>query len=318
MLPTNSNTKFRYRDRMVSKEQLGEKFRTQLIAIPDEVRENARYNFIIEQDIKKKNLQDHQFKMIVKLEKILKKSIKDKGLNYEKYDLGGSRRGVYERFFRIEPSRRMTKAQFILAMQNIFGLDICIGSSSEAVLHKGLEQDIIKLYESFAIDSHEFGGMDWRSFLFLLGIMMKPSKPCNYQLKWAFAVSTSEGALDVEKGSCRLSLSAVKDLICVPLCLTKRPEIRRLLDRCWVELVSIDEEANELADKNELAGKTQDENMLSLRLFNKLVMDTSFAELMVTGEVFGTRDPRLWTCVLETSCYHPILIDRIKILRREL
>lgn len=37
-----------------------------------------------------------------------------------------------------------------------------------------------------------------------------------------------------------------------------------------------------------------------------------------TGSVYGTRDPRRWTSALEDQFYHPILLARIKALRREI
>ena len=59
----------------------------------------ARYNFLSEQEYKKKELQEHQMATCEKLEKILRKQMKDRGENADQFRIGGHERGVYERFF---------------------------------------------------------------------------------------------------------------------------------------------------------------------------------------------------------------------------
>ncbi len=73
----------------------------------------------------------------------------------------------------------------------------------------------------------------WRAFLFLWTILMHPLLPYEEHLRIGFALYSSAGALELE---CRdkISIAAVKDLICTLVLLTLRPEIRHNIDTAWV------------------------------------------------------------------------------------
>ena len=76
-----------------------------------------------------------------------------------------------EKFFRVEPRPWMTKAQFITAMRRCFGEDLL---KSEALASK--------LFDSFDLDQRD--SMDWRSFLFLITILMQPLLPLDEHLRY--------------------------------------------------------------------------------------------------------------------------------------
>ena len=69
--------------------------RSELKALPEGLRENARMNYLLDQNIKRKDLQDFQCAMIGKVEAILRKNITESGLNYRKYKVGGYDKGTY-------------------------------------------------------------------------------------------------------------------------------------------------------------------------------------------------------------------------------
>ncbi len=74
-----------------------------------------------------------------------------------------------ERFFRVEPARHMSKAQFVVAMNRCFG---------EGYLKP---EALGKLFDTF--DVSILDQMDWRAFLYLLTICTMPDKPCIVHLR---------------------------------------------------------------------------------------------------------------------------------------
>lgn len=75
--------------------------RGELKALPEGLRENARMNYLLDQNIKRKDLQDFQCSMIGKVEAILRKNISESGQDYRKYKVGGYDKGTYGTYIRI-------------------------------------------------------------------------------------------------------------------------------------------------------------------------------------------------------------------------
>ena len=69
--------------------------RREIKALPEGLLESARMNYLLDQNIKRKDLQDFQCSMIGKVEAILKKNITEQGQNYRKYKVGGFDGGTY-------------------------------------------------------------------------------------------------------------------------------------------------------------------------------------------------------------------------------
>lgn len=69
--------------------------RKEIKALPEGLLENARMNYLLDQNIKRKDLQDFQCEMIRKVEAILKKNIAESGQDYRKYKVGGYDNGTY-------------------------------------------------------------------------------------------------------------------------------------------------------------------------------------------------------------------------------
>jgi hypothetical protein len=89
---------------------------SQIKSLPLEVKEYARYNFLVDIDLKLKELQTHQCETTDKLEKILRSKLIGEGSNPNKFRIGGHERGLYEKFFRIEPQKFMSKPQFLTGL----------------------------------------------------------------------------------------------------------------------------------------------------------------------------------------------------------
>ena len=69
--------------------------RGQLKALPEGLREDARMNYLLHQNIKRKDLQQYQCIMLAKIEAILRYNITSTGGNYLKYKIGGFDGGTY-------------------------------------------------------------------------------------------------------------------------------------------------------------------------------------------------------------------------------
>jgi hypothetical protein len=69
--------------------------RDELKVLPEGLLEDARMNYLLDQNIKRKDLQDFQCSMIGKVEGILRANIIESGQNYRKYKVGGYDKGTY-------------------------------------------------------------------------------------------------------------------------------------------------------------------------------------------------------------------------------
>jgi hypothetical protein len=69
--------------------------RGQLNALPEGLREDARMNYLLDQNIKRKDLQDFQCIMLGKIECILREKVIASGENYSRYRIGGFDKGTY-------------------------------------------------------------------------------------------------------------------------------------------------------------------------------------------------------------------------------
>ena len=190
----------------------------------------ARYNFLSEQEYKKKELQEHQMATCEKLEKILRKQMKDRGENADQFRIGGHERGVYERFFRVEPMKYMSRSQFMIGLRRVFGDEVC-----------KQERSVAKLHESF--DYERADQMNWRQFLYLMVVLMQPIMSLEQQLRYGYAIFSSTGQLDLECKD-KITLADVKDLMTVPVLLPYRMSLTAALDSAFAELVSQDYEAS--------------------------------------------------------------------------
>mmetsp|Transcript_3047 Transcript_3047/g.6853 ORF Transcript_3047/g.6853 Transcript_3047/m.6853 type:complete len:549 (+) Transcript_3047:295-1941(+) len=281
--------------------------RRELDLFPEGLRELARTNMVMDQNIRQKDLQDVQCSMLGRLEAILRRNIVEAGGDYRKYKVGGYDEGTYERFFRLQPGRYMTKAQLATALRRSFG-DSVIKSQAA----------ISQLFDTY--DFRRTDQMDWRAFLYMLSLLMQPHLFCDSLLRWGYAIYSSVGSLDLDCEE-ELSLGMVKAMLCVPVILSLRSEVHANFDRAWQALSSSDTETIQYAARKHTtvtarAGDPEDLK-ISYRIFSKILTQTTFSKYMATAAVFGPRDQRAWTCRLEEQYYHPRVLRVLKELRRE-
>ncbi len=69
--------------------------REQIGQFTDGLKENARINFLLQENINRRDLQEFQCIMIGRLELVLKNNIIEKGLDFKKYKIGGYDGGTY-------------------------------------------------------------------------------------------------------------------------------------------------------------------------------------------------------------------------------
>lgn len=275
----------------------------QMKSIPEIMFETARQNRLIDQDVRTRDLQEFQFYMVRKIEGDLRQSLRDAGHDISKFRIGGHDRGTYERFYKVEPRRYMTKPQFFTAIRRAFGDELI---KSQAALGK--------LYDSYDPDHHD--EMDWRAFLFLLTIFMQPQDDVFTHLRWAFAIYSSIGTLDYEGCPESLSIGEIKDMIVVPTLMRFRKDIKQVVEDAWLELSAKDLGAQEISESN--GDKGIDSIRVSYTMFEKLLKDTRVSELLAVRQTFGRRDPRPWLYSLEVDFYHYSLTEIMTKLRREI
>jgi hypothetical protein len=71
------------------------KLKAQISVFPEGLLEDARRNYILVQNDKRKSLQDFQCNILIKLEGILKDQMSSKGENIRKFHIGGHDGGTY-------------------------------------------------------------------------------------------------------------------------------------------------------------------------------------------------------------------------------
>lgn len=67
----------------------------QIDALPETLKESVRCNYILKKDSQKRDMQEFQFFMVDKVEKLLRKQMKDIGIDWRRFKIGGHERGVY-------------------------------------------------------------------------------------------------------------------------------------------------------------------------------------------------------------------------------
>lgn len=162
------------------------KLNRKLDSIPDGLKEQIRQNYLLSLDVRQRDNQEKQCIMLEKYVKMLRERTTELGLDYRKYSIGGHDKGLYEKMFKLEPSKYMSCAQFVAVMRRVFNFKY------DAATERNLSQ----LYKSFDVDKND--AVDWRAFLTLLALIMQPHLPCQAHMSIAYAIFGSSGSLDLE------------------------------------------------------------------------------------------------------------------------
>lgn len=72
--------------------------RKELDNFPIGLREHARSNYLLDQNNRRRDLQDTQYHMVSVIEGVLKQFIIESGLDYRKYKVGGYDKGTYGKY----------------------------------------------------------------------------------------------------------------------------------------------------------------------------------------------------------------------------
>jgi hypothetical protein len=210
------------------------RLRKRLNALSEPVHEQIRNNYVRNKDIVMRNNLQKQCHSLSVLEKMIRRKVLSLGLDYRKVSIGGYDGGLFERMFKIQPSKYMSKAQFLTVMRNVFQFEMTMKT----------EQQLNHLFDTF--DISERNELDWRAFLYYLALLIHAYEPVLTHLKMGYAIFSSLGTLEFQNCSERLQLSTIKDLIEVPIIFSSRTAIRSFIDDCWFELVQNDLEAMEV------------------------------------------------------------------------
>lgn len=249
--------------------------RKKLNELPEQIHEQVRQNFIRQKDIKMRECQQKQCNVLNMLEKMIRKKLIELNLDYRKFSIGGYDGGLFEKMFKIQPSRFMSKAQFFNVMRDVFSFDLSIKT----------EQQLNLLFSAFDIE--ERNEVDWRAFLYQLALIIQAYETVQTHLKIGYAIFSSIGTLEFDCTE-RLKLSTIKDMIEVPIIFSSRSTIRSLIDDCWFELTQTDLEAMEIVHSKN-APTDSDDIFLTFNLFNKLINNTSFNVNLESAKPFGKR-----------------------------
>jgi hypothetical protein len=98
--------------------------RKEIKALPEGLMEDARMNYLLDQNIKRKDLQDFQCSMIGKVEAILRRNITESGQDYRKYKVGGYDKGTYGKHTtqHVTHVTRLTLMTSTMSQSGSFGL----------------------------------------------------------------------------------------------------------------------------------------------------------------------------------------------------
>lgn len=106
-----------------------------------------------------------------------------------------------------------------------------------------------------------------------------------------YALYSSSGSLDMQCTD-KLTIGNLKDMLCVPIILLLRGELRSVLDKVWVQLSgSQDSYCIQYAAKarQSMSSTDPDDLRINFKIFEKILDETDFSRYMRTSTVFGRK-----------------------------
>ena len=147
--------------------------------------------FLVDRESRRHKLDDDRWHTVVGLQRVLEKPV------YSGVRLAGGDRALYERMFRSEPKKYITRERFFSVMWRVFGFEI---AEMEGVADSKALNTLNRLYDAF--DTERLQQMDWRCFLIMLRMVQESMSSPREHLLWGFAIFSSEGSMDF---SCTVS-----------------------------------------------------------------------------------------------------------------
>ena len=110
--------------------------------------------------------------------------------------------------------------------------------------------------------------------------------------RWGYAIYSSVGSLDLECDE-SLSLGMTKDMICVPIILSMRSEVRYDFDKAWHHLSTTDTSIIQYSARiqSSVSAKAGDPDDLKItfKILMKILKETSFSKYIEVGARFGKK-----------------------------
>ena len=231
---------------------------------------------------------------------------------WAKTRLAGGDYAVYELLYRHEPSKYINRNRFLAAMRNIYGFRISETDGTSDVEVLAL---VNKVFDAF--DREETDQMDWRTFLIMFRILMKPLVFLDEHLRWGFCLYASEGSFD-ESGGSKVAYQDMRDVFSSLTHRDYRDELLRAVDGAWTDLMGKCMPISMATKKAAREGKSNFAVKLSLSEFDWFLRLPSMAQYIRPGLSYGQRDGGVWTLEIEDRFEHDTLLRCVKLERRQL
>ena len=288
---------------MNRREQIALEEKKKLFQEEDLARAFERY--LHEREQKRERLEDLKWETVALLQRRLELP------EHSGVRIAGGDRALYERMFKAEPRKFISRDRFMTTMWRVFGFEI---AELEGMNDGEAVSTLNKLFSSF--DKENLNRMDWRCFLMMLRMIQDCMGTPRDHLLWAFAMFGSAGSMDFQCSE-PVSLEDVRDMVAIMGHAGSRGTLVEIVDRAWCEVCEADPTAAKLAKKTNDAGKTSGEIPVPFELFGKMLTTEASADLFDTATTYGLRDQSPWTYMIEERYYHPVLLTIAKTRRRD-
>ena len=82
----------------------------------------------------------------------------------------------------------------------------------------------------------------------------------------------------------------LKDMICTPILLSQRSQVRNEFDKAWMHLSSTDSECMQVAVKGKSSTSNDpDDVKISYKIFKRIITETLFADFLAISQPYGKR-----------------------------
>ena len=110
----------------------------------------------------------------------------------------------------------------------------------------------------------------------------------SFIFRYGYAIYSSVGSLDLDCSE-KLSLGMIKDMLCAPVILSLRSELRHEFDAAWLSLSNSDQSVFNYAAHTQTTASRMDpdEFQITYKIFRKIMTKTSFTKYLEMARPFG-------------------------------
>ena len=288
--------------------------RKDIDAIPDDVKEKFHGNYFHRKVEKARNEQRSQMIHLRDLVRMFlnrsRQALTPETSEVIDVCIGTKDSGMYEFFFRQEPSLYISNPQLMISVCLFF---------KWAANDVEVKDVVDQLYLAF--DMRKTGQMEWRKFISLANILFQPDLTCYQHLRWSFSILSSLGFLDRDlpkahialdgggllqrrvghdhEGSTSapsssskpldrdvldcMTLGEVKAMICLPVDLSHVTEVHALVDQSWYNLSAVSASARQAIRRNG-EGKDPDKIQIDTLLLLQLCRQEPLASYFTPAQ----------------------------------